>query len=102
MSDDLISRKALMDAIKKWLPKDPCGQEQSIEEKVATDLSVSMLMEIEEAPAAYDADAVIDKLEKLKESALDTWNAIDSEQDFGEAMAYKKAIEIVRNGGKKE
>lgn len=80
MSNDLISRKALMEGL---VENDPV--------KIAAMC----------APTAYDVGAVIEKLEKLKESAWDTWNAIDSEQDFGEAMAYKKAIEIVRNGGMK-
>lgn len=62
MSNDLISRSALIEKIKKWLPSDPCGKEQSVEEVVATDLAVSMLMEIEEAPTAYDVDQVCEEI----------------------------------------
>lgn len=111
MSNDLISRSALIESIKKWLPSDPCGKEQSMEEVVATDLSVSMLMEIEDEPTAYDLDAVCEKLKKLKNAEVDMSNEepelADAENIYegwraqGRVEAYVKAVEIVRNGGKK-
>lgn len=107
MSDDLISRKALMESIKKWLPKDPCGKEQSIEEKVATDLSVSMLMEIEEAPTAYDVDAVFEEIEKTQ-AGFDCRKCPEGkkeskicEKDCGDEL-IKLIKQIARKGGKKE
>lgn len=103
MSDDLISRKALMEEIDGlYMSITGLRAGKGVLLKFTEEYKKSILKCIEEAPTAYDADAVIEKLEKLKEPAWDTWNAIDSEQDFGEAMAYKNAIEIVRNGGKKE
>lgn len=97
MSNDLISRKALMVAINTDFYEHFTAHHDSDQ----TALIDMVMQDIEEIPTAYDADAVIEKLEKLKESAWDTWNAIDSEQDFGEAIAYKNAIDIVRNGGMK-
>ena len=93
MSNDLISRKALIDEIKKWLPKDPCGQEQSIEEKVATDLSVSMLMEIEEAPTAYDVDEVCEEIESPYNYTIINGKHVTTTE---------RVIDIVRNGGTNE
>lgn len=45
----LIDADALIKAVLKWLPKDPCGV-QELERPVETDICVSMIMEIEEAP----------------------------------------------------
>ena len=98
MSNDLISRSALIESIKKWLPSDPCGKEQSMEEVVATDLSVSMLMEIEEAPTAYDLDAVCKALDK----ASDYYETNEQGKEHVQMVNLAEAIEIVRNGGKKE
>lgn len=103
MSNDLISRSALMESIKKWLPSDPCGKEQSIEEVVGTDLSVSMLMEIEEAPTAYDVDVVCEEIQKQSDNASDNIMT-DTEHELywnGRKDGLGEALEIVRNGGKK-
>lgn len=98
MSNDLISRKALIEAIKKWLPSDHCGKEQSIEEEVATDLSVSMMIEIEEAPTAYDVDAVCEKMDK----ASDYYETEEQGKERVRMLNLTDAVEIVKNGGKKE
>lgn len=105
MSNDLISRSALIQSIKKWLSSDPCGKEQSVEEVVATDLSVSMLMEIEEAPTAYDVDAVCEEIKNEQDKILQKWRAADK-SDYGvlsyldgKGDAFKESIDIVRNGG---
>ena len=89
MSNDLISRSALIEKIKKWLPSDPCGKEQSIEEVVSTDLAVSMLMEIEEAPTAYDVDEVCQEIKRM----------MFEEASIEGIKIANKAIEIARNGG---
>ena len=49
----LIDADELMEKVKKWLPPDPCGREEK-EFPFETDICVSMLMEIEEAPTAVD------------------------------------------------
>lgn len=45
----LIDADALTKNVLKWLPPDPCGREEK-EFPFETDICVSMLMEIEEAP----------------------------------------------------
>lgn len=45
----LIDADALRASVLKWLPPDPCGQEEK-EYPFETDICVSMLQEIEEAP----------------------------------------------------
>lgn len=45
----LIDADELMEKVKKWLPPDPCGVEEK-EIPFETDICVSMLMEIEDAP----------------------------------------------------
>lgn len=45
----LIDADALRESVLKWLPHDPCGVEEN-EYPYETDICVSMLMEIEDAP----------------------------------------------------
>ncbi|MBY0758539.1 hypothetical protein [Sellimonas caecigallum] len=59
----LIDADELIKRIGKWMPKDPCGREQTVEEIVATDIAVSVCMEIEEMPTAFDKEKVIEELE---------------------------------------
>lgn len=49
----LIDADELMKKVKKWLPPDPCERKEK-EFPFETDICVSMLMEIEEAPTAAD------------------------------------------------
>ena len=42
----LIDADELIKRIGKWIPKDPCGKEQTIEEVVATDIAISVCMDI--------------------------------------------------------
>lgn len=96
----LIDADELIKRMRKWMPKDPCGREQTVEEVVATDIAASVFMEIEETPTAFDKEKVIDDLENLKN------NLIDCNDLCGECLeiecdqcALKKAIEIVEKGG---
>lgn len=59
----------------------------------------SILQIIDDQPTAFDKEKVIADLAKCKESAEEIWSAIDSEQDFGETMAYMNAIRVVEKGG---
>lgn len=95
----LIDADELIKQIGKWMPEDPCGREQTVEEIVAADIAASVCMEIEEMPTAFDKEKAIEELQKCADDSYDTWSAIDSEQDFGEAMAYKNAIKIIEKGG---
>ena len=63
----LIDADELIKRIGKWMPKDPCGKEQTIEEVVATDIAVSVCMEIEETPTAFYKEKVIEDLEEKED-----------------------------------
>lgn len=52
---DLIDRQTLKNAVLKWLPHDPCGDEYK-ERPFETDICVSMMMEIEEQDAVIEAE----------------------------------------------
>ena len=70
----LIDADELMEKVKKWLPPDPCGREEK-EFPFETDICVSMLMEIEEAPTVVDLVRCKDckHLYKDGECPLRTW-----------------------------
>lgn len=53
----LIDANALSKSVLEWLPSDPCGREE-LEHPFETDICVSMLQEIEEAPT-IDAVPVV-------------------------------------------
>jgi len=52
----LIDAKQLKEKVLKWMPPDPCGVEEK-EYPFETDICVSMLMEIDEAPTFLEAEA---------------------------------------------
>ena len=95
----LIDADELIKRIGKWMPKDPCGREQTVEEVVATDIAASVFMEIEETPTAFDKEKVIEELKKHADIAFETDDAYGSEVAYGEWTAYKQAEEIVEKGG---
>lgn len=59
----LIDADELIKRMRKWMPKDPCGREQTVEEIVATDIAVSVCMEIEETPTAFDKEKVKEQIQ---------------------------------------
>ena len=89
----LIDADELIKRIGKWIPKDSCGKEQTVEEIVATDIAVSVCMEIEEAPTKFDKEKVKHELEKS--SKLYSL----SEKDCEFAIPQNIALEIVEKGG---
>lgn len=95
----LIDADELIKRIGKWMPKDPCGREQTVEEIVATDIAVSVCMEIDEMPTAFDKEKVIEKLKRLEKDTFDYYNRYNDEMAFGESAAFRSAIEIVEKGG---
>lgn len=62
----LIDADALMSSVLKWLPPDPCGQEDK-EYPFETDICVSMLQEIAEAPTIEPEPEWIPVSERLPE-----------------------------------
>lgn len=51
----LIDAKQLKNKVLKWLPPNPCGVEEK-EYPFETDICVSTLMEIEEAPTIFEEE----------------------------------------------
>lgn len=78
MSNDLISRSALM---------------QSLRNNVLVDVTPNLEQAIDEQPTAYDVDKVV---ERLEEKVL---NTSDTQIGISARMAFGKAIEIVKSGG---
>lgn len=54
-SAKLIDAKELRNKVLKWMPLDPCGIEEK-EYPFETDICVSMVMEIEEAPTIFEEE----------------------------------------------
>lgn len=71
----------------------------SLRGNVLIDVTAELENEVAQQPTAFDKEKVIADLAKCKESAEEIWSAIDSEQDFGETMAYMNAIRVVEKGG---
>lgn len=96
----LIDADELIKRIGKWIPKDPCGKEQTIEEVVATDIAISVCMEIEETSTAFDKEKVIEELKANMSSAQGiSGQAVTFMFSDGYYNGTKDAIEIVEKGG---
>lgn len=89
----LIDADELIKRMRKWIPKDPCGREQTVEEVVATDIAASVFMEIEETPTAFDKEKVIEELRS--EIHLTVYDPMLA----GRYIKKERAIEIVEKGG---
>lgn len=90
MSNDLISRSALM---------------QSLRNNVLVDVTPNLEQAIEEQPVAYNLDKVVERLEELavcaesKAAEYDEAGKIDRMNIHdGKAAAYKNTIRIVKSG----
>ena len=99
----LIDADLLMRKCEKWLkPKAPDEDEMVS----LADIAVSMLMEIEEQPTAFDVEKVIEQLNKELELADEEKHrcTIENMLQFDEAKGYARgmacAIEIVKRGGR--
>lgn len=86
MSDDLISRKALIADMKsrKYIDKALCEIFETV---------------VDEAPTAFNKENVIEELKNNAEDSRKYWSEFDEECAFGEMNAYTRAIEIVEKGG---
>ena len=98
MSDDLISRKTLLDYI-------DVGHLRNSDEKCFSERNVVEM--IKEQPTAFDKEKIIEKLRKWENESVDNrdWNHGDGLIDLceihehhGARRAYKHAIEIVEKG----
>lgn len=96
----MIDADLLMKKCEKWLkPKAPDEDEMV----PLADIAVSMLMEIEEQPTAFDVAKVVRGLKKLKMRYYMTIaNTGDADKDcayLNIANAIDEAIKIVKGGG---
>lgn len=103
----LIDEKTLKKSIEKWMNPD-----QIVDRMVDIEnVTVSVMMEIEEQPTAYDVDKVVAELERLRnierdrpescdeDGHGDPENIYDDGVSAGKYKAYWKAIQIVKGGG---
>jgi hypothetical protein len=86
MSDDLISRKAVIAAADRHTREDG-----------TLDDDISVILE--EVETTFDKKKVIKELKNLAEVSREYWSKFDDEDAFGEMNAYTRAIEIVEKGG---
>lgn len=91
----LIDESTLKKSIEKWLNPDQIADRMVDIE----DITVSVMMEIEEQPTAYDVDKVVEQLEDRKSLMLETFKISESDIDRGRIYGIDKAIEIVKGGG---
>lgn len=98
----LIDADLLMRKCEKWLkPKAPDEDEMVS----LADIAVSMLMEIEEQPTAFDVEKVIEKLQVLSDKADDDIAVCEADtcqyyDGYGDGL--DRAIEIIKRGGRDE
>lgn len=95
----LIDADELIKRMRKWMPKDPCGREQTVEEVVATDIAASVFMEIEETPTAFDKEKVIEELHNERNPIYREDGSLMSDRTY---ISIDNAIEIVEKGGIKQ
>lgn len=86
MSDDLISREAVIAAVDRHTREDG-----------TLDDDISVILE--EVETTFDKKKVIKELKNLAEVSREYWSKFDDEDAFGEMNAYTRAIEIVEKGG---
>lgn len=100
ISNDLISRKALMVAINTDFYEHFTAHHDSDQ----TALIDMVMQDIEEIPTAYDVDAVCEEIQKQSDYASDNIMTDKNHEMYwdGREDGLDEALEIVRNGGKKE
>ena len=80
----LIAEETLKKQIEKWLNPDPNADRMvNID-----DIAVSVMMEIEEQPTAYDVDKVVEQLDAYITKLVGRNSAL-----------YKTVMQIVKGGG---
>lgn len=90
----LIDESTLKKSIEKWLNPDPNADRMvNID-----DIAVSVMMEIEEQPTAYDVDKVVAELEKRAEEFA--WGVSEFQDGYyaGIKDGFRQAIQIVKGG----
>ena len=92
MSDDLISRKAVLNIL-----TEECVRNSVVASYYAfTDM---IAQRVKKLPTAFDKEKVLEELKKHADIAIETNDAYGSEVALGEWDAYKQAERIVEKGG---
>ena len=89
----LIDADELTKKIMKWLKYDPNADDRMVNIDA---IAVSVLMEIEEQPTAYDVDGVVNELKREKFTESET---VLSDAHQGYNAGLSRAIDIVKDGG---
>lgn len=102
----LIDADLLKENISKRLKPSKPDETEMIE---VTDALVSIMMEIDEQPTAFDLDKVVEQLEDIKRKKYRACQDVICEDckysedccdgDESDKLALEKAIEIVKSGG---
>lgn len=93
MSNDLISRNALLEGVNYYYTHTPNDSPEHYAYGV-------VLKEIREHPAAFDKEKVIDELKNLKDKLIDCKDlCLECLEIECDQCALKKALEIVKKGG---
>ena len=94
----LIDESELKKSIEKWLNPDP-NADRMVD---IDDIAVSVMMEIEEQPTAYDVDKVVAELTKRAEEFA--WGVSEFQEGYYAGMKeeLRQAIQIVKGGGVNE
>ena len=87
MSNDLISRKALLEKLEEW-----CGSQTYL-------ISEEVWKIIKNFPKAFDKEKVIDELKRMEEESCKEWNEYGDAASLGKVITFAEAIEIVEKGG---
>ena len=96
----LIDADLLKKNIAKWLQG---GDPQETQMVKLDDIAVSVVMEIEEQPTAYNVEKVVEELEEMQVKAEKDMQLSDNVAEAnaygGMMLAYGLAIPIVEKGG---
>lgn len=91
----LIDESALKKSIEKWLNPDP-NADRMVD---IDDIAVSVMMEIEEQPTAYDVDKAVAELTKRAEKSAGDFSEFQDGYYAGMEAGFRQAIQIVKGGG---
>ena len=89
MSDDLISRKAVLKELREIM-----DEPHNVMFLMGIGAATAI---IEHMETAFDKEQVIEELKNLSKDSREYWNQFQDESAFGEFIAYKKAIEIIES-----
>lgn len=92
MSNDLISRSALLEEINNFSMR-ITGSANAMAISIMEETKKSIAKMVDEQPTAYDVDKVVERLKEERENA---WDLRDGGARYS---AYDNVLEIVKSGG---